>query len=262
MSTGPDESSKTDGSPPIETEASAPKVEGDVNDEYDEADQRAARRRRWVGAIATATLFGLGMFSQFGRGCRAGSDASSPAEASTATEPPTGDAPSAQPGAGVATTPPPSPAARAALAEALRLEAAGQLDEADAAAQRAVAAGAVADGQLERAKIMILRKRYGQAREVLDDLLARDPGFAAAHYNLGFVEHQEDRYNAARAHYLRAVKLNPNMKDARYNLALLTFDKGIVAEARHHAAEYAKLAPGTPAAKRLLAKVGAEGSAP
>ncbi len=57
---------------------------------------------------------------------------------------------------------------------------------------------------------------------------------ARAYFQLGLVEQQAGRYNAAREAYLRSASADPTGYAARYNLATLAHGVGADEEARHH----------------------------
>ncbi|HVP61922.1 MAG TPA: tetratricopeptide repeat protein [Myxococcaceae bacterium] len=70
-----------------------------------------------------------------------------------------------------------------------------------------------------------------RARALYTQLLARAPGHADAHVNLGRLLHEEGRLAQAQAHYRAALAARPEDATAAYNLAVALGDQGRTAEA-------------------------------
>lgn len=70
-----------------------------------------------------------------------------------------------------------------------------------------------------------------RARLLYAQLLARAPGHADAHVNLGRLLHEEGRLVEAQTHYRAALAARPEDATAAYNLAVALGDQGRTAEA-------------------------------
>ena len=70
-----------------------------------------------------------------------------------------------------------------------------------------------------------------RARLLYAQLLARAPGHAEAHVNLGRLLHEEGRLAEAQTHYRAALAARPADATAAYNLAVALGDQGRTAEA-------------------------------
>jgi tetratricopeptide (TPR) repeat protein len=70
-----------------------------------------------------------------------------------------------------------------------------------------------------------------RARVLYAQLLARAPGHADAHVNLGRLLHEEGRFAEAQTHYRAALAARPSDATAAYNLAVALGDQGRTAEA-------------------------------
>jgi tetratricopeptide (TPR) repeat protein len=152
---------------------------------------------------------------------------------------------------------------KGALARAIELERSGDLATALDLSRQASAGGAGRDAYLLEAKILILQKKYDEARAPLRKLLELVPGDADAHYNLGLTwqEGPKPNYNYARNNYLAALKSSPNYAAARYNLSVLCLKHGIMDEAKHHASRFVKDYPQDPRGANLQKLVAAAESA-
>jgi len=65
-----------------------------------------------------------------------------------------------------------------------------------------------------------------EAEQAYHLAIERDPSMAAAHINLGRLDHQERRYAAAEAHYRAAIRLTPGDALAHFNLGVLLDELG------------------------------------
>ncbi len=72
-----------------------------------------------------------------------------------------------------------------------------------------------------------------RARELYTELLARAPGHADAHVNLGRLLHEAGQLTAAQTHYRAALAARPGDATAAYNLAVALGDQGRTADAVH-----------------------------
>ena len=72
-----------------------------------------------------------------------------------------------------------------------------------------------------------------RARILYAQLLARAPGHADAHVNLGRLLHEEGRLAEAQTHYRAALAARPGDATAAYNLAVALEDQGRTADAVH-----------------------------
>jgi tetratricopeptide (TPR) repeat protein len=73
----------------------------------------------------------------------------------------------------------------------------------------------------------------GRARVLYAQLLARAPGHADAHVNLGRLLHEAGQLAAAQTHYRAALAARPGDATAAYNLAVALGDQGRMADAVH-----------------------------
>jgi tetratricopeptide (TPR) repeat protein len=145
--------------------------------------------------------------------------------------------------------------ADAHYALALCLDAAGRSAEARGHADTARALGGGADVALLQSLLALRLGDSAEARRQVEAAIqgASDP--ARAYLQLGLVEQQAGRYNAAREAYLRAVSIDRTGYAARYNLAVLTHGVGANEEARHHLEVLLRHHPGDPAALALLREI-------
>lgn len=90
--------------------------------------------------------------------------------------------------------------------------------------------------------------------------LAKDPGIAAAHTNLGNVLYRAGKRDEARACYERALDLDPEQPEARFNLGNVLDDLGetelAIAELRHVATRCPEFADAHYNLAVILARVG------
>ena len=68
--------------------------------------------------------------------------------------------------------------------------------------------------------------RYAEARIAFEKALALDSLDALAHYELGNLDAQLGRLEAAVGAYEAALATDPNFEDARHNLAVIEADRG------------------------------------
>jgi tetratricopeptide (TPR) repeat protein len=69
------------------------------------------------------------------------------------------------------------------------------------------------------------------AEECYRQALASDPGFAAAHTNLGGLFYRRGDAGSARAEFEAALSLDPEQPEARYNLATILYQQGQIEQA-------------------------------
>lgn len=124
--------------------------------------------------------------------------------------------------------------ADAHFALALCLDAAGRAGEARGHADTARALGGGADVVLLQSLLALRAGDNAGARRQVEAALRTTADPARAYFQLGLVEQQAGRYNAAREAYLRSASLDPTGYAARYNLATLAHGVGADEEARHH----------------------------
>ncbi|MFO0608752.1 MAG: hypothetical protein U0324_36635 [Polyangiales bacterium] len=135
---------------------------------------------------------------------------------------------------------------------ALCLDAAGRSPEARGHADTARALGGGADVALLQSLLALRAGDTAEARRQVEGAIRGATDQARAYFQLGLVEQQAGRYNAAREAYLRSAALAPSGYAARYNLATLTHGVGANDEARHHLEVLLRHHPGDPAALNLL----------
>jgi len=92
---------------------------------------------------------------------------------------------------------------------------------------------------LEEARKAIDRQDYAAAVEPLQKVLAEEPGFAYAHFQLAYAFTGLGRREEARKEYERAVDLDPKLVEGWLNLGLLLLDAepGAAAAAFRHAVD-------------------------
>ena len=67
-------------------------------------------------------------------------------------------------------------------------------------------------------------ERYGEAKEEYREAIRADPDNAAAHYNLGILLKDLERYDEAEKEYREAIRANPDDAIAHYNMGVLLDD--------------------------------------
>jgi tetratricopeptide (TPR) repeat protein len=82
---------------------------------------------------------------------------------------------------------------------------------------------------LQEAQKAIERQEFAAAVEPLQKVVAEQPGFAYAHFQLGYVFTALKRWDEAKSAYERAAALDPKMAEAHLNLGLLLLDRDPVA---------------------------------
>lgn len=75
------------------------------------------------------------------------------------------------------------------------------------------------------------------------NVVARRPGNARGHNNLGEALYREGRLDEARPYYVAALELNPSYADAHNNLALILYKQGQLDAAAEHYREAVRLRP-------------------
>ncbi|HET6346222.1 MAG TPA: tetratricopeptide repeat protein [Myxococcota bacterium] len=85
---------------------------------------------------------------------------------------------------------------------------------------------------LSTAKATYSARDFEQARGILEDIVARHPGFADVHNMLGIVYHDAGLFSKAQEALEEALRINPRYTEAALNLAVLYNDLGKYAEAR------------------------------
>jgi cytochrome c-type biogenesis protein CcmH/NrfG len=113
-----------------------------------------------------------------------------------------------------------------------------------AAPQRAVAIALVVlvGGTLSAATVRRHRD-YRTERAMLEDILAKRPNNARAHYNLGIVLAEQGGFAEATAHFLEALRIVPDYAEARYNVGVALARQGRHQEATAQYAEALRLRP-------------------
>lgn len=139
---------------------------------------------------------------------------------------------------------------------ALELEALGKQEEALEAVDRAIQLHATPSALLLGSKLAISMGKLERARRWTEDLIAKAPDNADAHYNLGLIAQRSNRYNEARSAYLAALRHHPKHADARFNLVVLTANAGVIEEAKYHRDQFLAEQPGDPREKALAKLVG------
>ncbi|MGH7255154.1 MAG: tetratricopeptide repeat protein [Nitrospirales bacterium] len=83
----------------------------------------------------------------------------------------------------------------------------------------------------------------GKAREVLKQLLSRNPRHADGWYLLGRIAEQEDRLNEAAEAYRGAITADPSLVDAHFNLGFVYRSQGKPVEALEEFQQMVRLNP-------------------
>lgn len=145
--------------------------------------------------------------------------------------------------------------ADAHFAYALTLDAAGRAGEARGHAETARALGGGAEVALLQSLLALRAGDSAEARRQVEAAMRHTDDPARAYFQLGLVEQQAGRYNAAREAYLRAASVDPLNYAARYNLATLAHGVGANEEARHHLEVLLRHHPDDAAAITLLRQI-------
>jgi tetratricopeptide (TPR) repeat protein len=121
------------------------------------------------------------------------------------------------------------------LRRGVNLEAAGLLEQAAAAHERALEI----DPRLEQAHVNLISvyARLGQpakAEAHYQAVLAVNPGLAEAHYNFGVLLTGRSRHHEAMDAFRRALEINPFYAEAHNNYAFLLMNNGQLEEAAQH----------------------------
>ncbi|HTW35985.1 MAG TPA: sulfotransferase [Rhizomicrobium sp.] len=121
-----------------------------------------------------------------------------------------------------------------------------QVDEALAASEEAVARDPKLVGAWYRLGIIHAQRQNGEAaRDALERVVSLNPGFAAAHSNLGFVlQNLLGLNDDAAEHYRQAIGVNPAYAEAHRNLASLLAMSGRYDEALALVRRAVELKPG------------------
>lgn len=96
------------------------------------------------------------------------------------------------------------------------------------------------------------REHWPRARRELLHLLETDPGRAAAHHDLAFLDYSEGRFQAAEAAYRRATELAPGSHEAFHGLCVSLARLGRCGEAAAACARCLALAPASPQCRTSL----------
>jgi tetratricopeptide (TPR) repeat protein len=142
--------------------------------------------------------------------------------------------------------------ADAHFAFALCLDAAGRSGEARGHADTARSLGGGPDVVLLQSLLALRAGNNEEARRQVETAMRRAADPARAYFQLGLVEQQAGRYNAAREAYLRSAAIDRTGYAARYNLATLAHGAGADEEARHHLEVLLRHHPNDVAALTLL----------
>jgi len=128
---------------------------------------------------------------------------------------------------------------------------AGNLEEAMASAQRAIAAGRGATANLLAGLIAYNLGNFDVASSQFRSVLDSEPDDIEALFNLALVAQRQGRYTEAREGYLNVTRVDPSYKNARYNLAILAHSIGATDEANHHLAKFESMAQGDERVQKL-----------
>lgn len=133
---------------------------------------------------------------------------------------------------------------------------AGRLDDAEAAARRAVALDpALTDAWNNLGIVLQEGGRLAQSLACLEQVAAQRPDMPQAHNNLANTLLRLGYVGRAESHYRRALALRPNYAETHSNLALLLCQRGDLAGAEAHARRAIELEPSLGDAYRNLAQI-------
>jgi tetratricopeptide (TPR) repeat protein len=96
------------------------------------------------------------------------------------------------------------------------------------------------------AYLLASMERYAEAEPRFGAVLARDPGNAVAHFNLGFAREKLGRYEEAIASFAEATRLNPKIDRAWYGMGMCHAHLGQHGQAAAAFEEAAMLQPMNP----------------
>jgi tetratricopeptide (TPR) repeat protein len=82
-----------------------------------------------------------------------------------------------------------------------------------------------------------------EAQALYERAIGLEPDFFEAHFNLGNIYHDLNRYEEAAACYRDALALNPSYPDTHFYLAVTLEKLGCSLEAKPHWRAYQQLAP-------------------
>lgn len=99
-------------------------------------------------------------------------------------------------------------------------------------------------------------RQYARAEELYRRATEIDPGYVLAYFDLGNVLDELERLDESIAAYCRAVELSPRYADAHYNLALAYERKGMHRHALRHWRSYVKLDNRGPWADHARGQIG------
>lgn len=125
-----------------------------------------------------------------------------------------------------------------------------------------------ADGVRERAVRLyndgvahLLARRFRQAQELFEQVLALDEPFAEAHNNLAYVLRMQGakNYSASLGHYNRAIALKPNLAQAYAYRGMLFVQQGDLARARADLQQLLQLDPKLAAGLQAAIEAGQAG---
>jgi tetratricopeptide (TPR) repeat protein len=103
------------------------------------------------------------------------------------------------------------------------------------------------------ANVMVVLKRPSEAAGYYREAIARDPGFAEAHYNLGDLLAAGGQSVDAAREYLTALELRPEWPEAALKAGAALADSGRLPEALRYFERAAALRPGWASAERAVA---------
>lgn len=94
-------------------------------------------------------------------------------------------------------------------------------------------------------EVMLLtsRKKYAEAKELCQKLLADGPAFEGIYSHLSRIAFEEGHKEKAVAYMLEGLKINPNQGDVHNNLGMALLEQGRFEEANHHFTEALRFKP-------------------
>ena len=142
---------------------------------------------------------------------------------------------------------PAEPGADHWIAQAERLRREGQLQEAAAAYEKALARGAArAKVLLQLGAIQHELEHFPAAERSFAALVDLEPANADAWCMLGVTAKEQHRFDDAARHLAKALELNPDFSEALFNLGLAQFEQGRLQDASRSFTRCVELRRGTP----------------
>ena len=119
----------------------------------------------------------------------------------------------------------------------------GELDQAETAFQRALAAQPNHEIENHLGVVYLQRQDYARAREHFEASIRLNANYHLPHYNLGVVKQRQGDPAGAEQSYQRAIELKPDYFFAYYNIALVQLAQDKVDAARENLETFLRVSP-------------------